>query len=47
MPEPGDVVMAVSQRLAQLSDAPIGEHLAAYDEVHRLLQNALARLEED
>ena len=35
------------ERLEQLDDLPVGEHVAVYDEVHRLLQDALAALDED
>jgi hypothetical protein len=34
-------------RLQQLDELPVGEHVAVYDEVHRLLQDALAALDED
>ena len=34
-------------RLEGLSDLPVVEHVAVYDEVHRLLQDALAALDED
>lgn len=33
-------------RLDGLDDAPLTEHVAAYDEVHRLLQDALADVDE-
>ncbi len=39
-------VLAARQRLAQLGDAPVGEHVEVFDEVHRLLQDALATLDE-
>jgi hypothetical protein len=39
------VEVAVS-RLEDLDDLPVGEHVAVYDEVHRLLQDALAGLDE-
>ncbi len=32
--------------LAPLADLPVAEHPAAYDAVHRLLQDALGRLDE-
>lgn len=47
MPDGPDVVEDVRQRLADLPVRPLGEHVAAYDAVHRLLQDALARLDED
>ncbi|MDX6199966.1 MAG: hypothetical protein QOJ79_3117 [Actinomycetota bacterium] len=34
-------------RLEQLEELPVSEHVAVYDEVHRLLQDALAALDED
>jgi hypothetical protein len=34
-------------RLADLEELPVAEHVAVYDEVHRLLQDALAALDED
>ena len=34
------------ERLVDLDERPIGEHVAVYDEVHRLLQDALAALDE-
>ena len=49
MPEPlpgSDVVADVDRRLAGLVGRPPGEHVAAYEQVHRLLQDALARLDE-
>lgn len=33
-------------RLDDLDERPLGEHVAVYDEVHRLLQDALAALDE-
>ena len=33
-------------RLEELAERPVGEHVAVYDEVHRLLQDALAALDE-
>ncbi len=32
--------------LEDLDERPVGEHVAVYDEVHRLLQDALAALDE-
>ena len=43
----GDVVAAVEQRLAGLQERPVHEHAEAYDEVHRLLEDALTRVAED
>jgi hypothetical protein len=34
------------ERLEDLADRPVAEHVAVYDEVHRLLQDALAALDE-
>jgi hypothetical protein len=34
-------------RLDDLDELPVGDHVAVYDEVHRLLQDALAALDED
>jgi hypothetical protein len=39
------VELAVS-RLDDLDDRPVAEHVAVFDEVHRLLQDALAALDE-
>jgi hypothetical protein len=36
----------VAARLAELPGTPVGEHVVAYDEVHRMLQDALDRLDE-
>ena len=33
-------------RLQELDELPVGEHVVVYDEVHRLLQDALAGLDE-
>ena len=38
---------AVRRRLAGLPDRPPEEHVAAYEDVQRLLQEALAGLDED
>lgn len=46
---PGGVppaVLAARQRLTTLADAPGAEHVEVFDEVHRLLQDALATLDE-
>ena len=39
-------VLAARQRLTTLTDAPVAEHVEVFDEVHRLLQDALATLDE-
>ena len=39
-------VDAALARLGELDDRPVSEHVAVYDEVHRLLQDALAALDE-
>ena len=39
-------VEAALQRLDDLDQRPVSEHVAVYDEVHRLLQDALAALDE-
>ena len=33
-------------RLQELDERPVTEHVVVYDEVHRLLQDALAALDE-
>ena len=43
---PEDVAEQVRVRLDGLAERPLGEHVPAYDEVHRLLQDALSRLDE-
>ncbi|GAC1444126.1 MAG: hypothetical protein NVS3B26_11180 [Mycobacteriales bacterium] len=43
MTSPVDTALA---RLTDLDERPVAEHVAAYDEVHRLLQDALAALDE-
>ena len=45
MTEPAAVATALS-RLDGLEDRPVGEHVEVFDEVHRLLQDALATLDE-
>ena len=40
------VVDDALSRLDRLHERPVGEHVAVYDEVHRLLQDALAALDE-
>ncbi len=51
-PVPGDPaalppqVASALARLEGVEDVPVGEHVAVYDEVHRLLQDALASLDE-
>jgi hypothetical protein len=39
-------VAAALGRLSALDDAPVTEHVEVFDEVHRLLQDALATLDE-
>jgi hypothetical protein len=39
-------VTAARTRLDALEGAPVGEHVEVFDEVHRLLQDALATLDE-
>ena len=39
-------VDAAVERLAEVDERPVSEHVAVYDEVHRLLQDALAALDE-
>ena len=47
MSEPATpVVAAVRERLEGVHDTPLAEQVAAYDDVHRTLQDALARLDE-
>ena len=44
-PAPGSAREAVDEalsRLQQLSERPVTEHVAIYEDVHRLLQDALA-----
>ena len=43
--EPPAVATAL-RRLEGLQDRPVGEHVEVFDEVHRLLQDALATLDE-
>lgn len=49
-PGPGQAVppgvLQALDRLAALDGAPVSEHVAAFDRVHRLLQDALATLDE-
>jgi hypothetical protein len=45
MPDPSPVDQALA-RLDGLDDLPVGEHVAAFDAVHRALQDALATLDE-
>ena len=37
---------AALQRLEELADRPVAEHVEVFDAVHRLLQDALATLDE-
>lgn len=39
-------VDAALRRLEALESRPVGEHVEVFDEVHRLLQDALATLDE-
>ena len=39
-------VAAARERLAALDGAPVPEHVEVFDAVHRLLQDALATLDE-
>jgi len=39
-------VEAALTRLDDLDETPVAEHVVVYDEVHRLLQDALAALDE-
>ncbi|MCY7366003.1 MAG: hypothetical protein LH469_11940 [Frankiaceae bacterium] len=43
--EVGGVATALT-RLQALGDKPVSEHVEVFDEVHRLLQDALATLDE-
>ncbi|MCW2666969.1 MAG: hypothetical protein JWN57_1931, partial [Frankiales bacterium] len=42
---PAEVAVALA-KLDALEGRPVGEHVEVYDEVHRLLQDALASLDE-
>ena len=37
---------AAAQRLAELTDAPVEDHVGIYEDVHRRLQEGLADLDE-
>ena len=39
-------VLTARERLAGLDGLPVPEHVQVFDEVHRLLQDALASLDE-
>ena len=39
-------VLAARERLEALDGLPVPEHVQGFDEVHRLLQDALATLDE-
>lgn len=39
-------VAAARSRLSMLDGLPVSEHVEVFDEVHRLLQDALATLDE-
>lgn len=41
-----DPVVTAAARLAELDTQPVGAHAEVYDEVHRLLQAALAAIDE-
>jgi hypothetical protein len=41
-----DTSSAVAERLETLPERPVHEHVEVFDEVHRLLQDALASLDE-
>jgi hypothetical protein len=41
-----DPVVTATARLAELNTQPVGAHAEVYDEVHRLLQTALAAIDE-
>ena len=43
---PTAVATAAAERLARLDGLPVTEHVAVFDEVHRLLQDALATLDQ-
>jgi putative heme iron utilization protein len=49
-PDPVDEVTdrlgAAAERLAELADEPVAEHVARYDELHGELQDALAAIDE-
>ena len=40
------VVDSVTERLSELSALPVAEHVAVFDQVHRLLQDALATVDQ-
>ena len=49
VPGPGatvSVATVAAERLANLAGLPVAEHVAVFDEVHRLLQDALATLDQ-
>ena len=46
MSETPPQVQAALTRLEALEGAPVAEHVEVFDEVHRLLQDALATLDE-
>jgi hypothetical protein len=41
-----DTSAAVAERLETLGERPVHEHVETFDAVHRLLQDALASLDE-
>ena len=46
MTETAQADAAALTRLGTLDGAPVGEHVEVFDEVHRLLQDARATLDE-
>ncbi len=46
MDQRGTVEQVVEQHLRHLGERPVGEHVVVLTEVHRLLQDALATLDE-
>jgi hypothetical protein len=42
-----EVVDAAIDRLGALEELPVAEHVAVFDEAHRMLQDSLADLDED
>jgi len=47
VPDPGSAVAEqVRARLAGVHEVPLAEQVPVYDEVHRMLQDALAHLDE-
>jgi hypothetical protein len=46
VPSAGVPVVDAAQRLSDLDDAPLEEHVEVYEDVHRRLQEGLADLDE-